>query len=156
MSQSTRSSMLLNFLLLTILALSSLGSTRPVSKSGSGLSRSDLHSRSANPRVVPSSDEYRDEIMKNLFDSLGLNALDKLDDWKSKMEDSGAIDDSNSASNTITADHNASIVDEAKNNSDDKQTEDPSDPVGFVDDVLSTIVDKFHEAFLTQDEVTLV
>ncbi|GFF39426.1 pyridoxal reductase [Aspergillus udagawae] len=157
MSQSTRSSMLLNFLLLTILALSSLGSTRPVSKSGSGLSRSDLHSRSASPRVIPSAGEYHDELVKDIFDALGLSSLDKLDDWKSKLEDSGVIDDSNSPTSTVTADHNASIVDENKKPSDDQQPEDTADdPVGFVDDVLSTIVDKFHEALLSQDEVTLV
>ncbi|GIJ84000.1 hypothetical protein Asppvi_002833 [Aspergillus pseudoviridinutans] len=156
MSQSTRSSMLLSFLLLTILALSSLGSTRPVSKSGSGPSRSDLHSRSASPRVIPSADEYRNQLMKDVLDSLGLSVLDKLDDWKSKVEDSGVIDDSKSPTNTVTADHNSSVVGEPKNNSDDQQSQDSSDPVGFVDDVLSTLVDKFHEAFLSQDEVTLV
>ncbi|KAF7163649.1 hypothetical protein CNMCM5623_008455 [Aspergillus felis] len=156
MSQSTRSSMLLSFLLLTILALSSLGSARPVSKSGSGPSRSDLHTRSASPRVIPTTDEYRDELMKDVLDSLGLTALDKLDDWKSKVEDSGVIDDSKSPTSTVTADHNAAVVGESKNNSNDPQSQDASDPVGFVDDVLSTIVDKFHEAFLSQDEVTLV
>ncbi|EAW22848.1 uncharacterized protein NFIA_015410 [Aspergillus fischeri NRRL 181] len=158
MSQSTRSSMLLNFLLLTILALSSLGSSRPVSKSGNGLSRSDIHSRSASPspRVVPSNGEYRERLMKDIFDSLGLSALNKLDDWKKKLEDSDVIDDSNSPSNTVTEENNASIVDEPKNGSDDEQTEDTPDTVDIVDDILSTMIDKFHEAFLTQDELTLI
>jgi hypothetical protein len=107
--------------------------------------------------VIPSAGEYHDELVKDIFDALGLSSLDKLEDWKSKLEDSGVIDDSNSPTSTITADHNASIVDEAKKPSDDQQPEDTADdPVGFVDDVLSTIVDKFHEALLSQDEVTLV
>ncbi|GAQ10903.1 hypothetical protein ALT_8224 [Aspergillus lentulus] len=156
MSQWTRSSMLLNFLLLTILALSSLGSSRPVSKSGNGLSRSDIHSRSASPRVTPSTGEYRDKLMKDIFDSLGLGALNKLDDWKKKLEDSDVIDDSNSPSSTVTEENNASIVDKPKNDSDGEQTEDTPDPVDIVDDVLSTMIDKFHEAFLTQDELTLI
>ncbi|RHZ62217.1 hypothetical protein CDV55_107248 [Aspergillus turcosus] len=152
MSQSTRSSMLLNFLLLTILALSSLVSARPISKSGSDLARSDLHSRSPtpSPRVIPSADEYRDKIMKNILNSLGLGALNDLDDWKSKLEDSDVIDDSNSPNSTVTDENNATVNDEDNNSSDNQQI-----GVGFVGGVLSTVIDKFHEAFLTQDELTL-
>ncbi|KAF4265309.1 hypothetical protein KXW98_000860 [Aspergillus fumigatus] len=158
MSQSTRSSMLLSFLLLTILALSSLGSARPISKSGNGLSRSGIYSRSASPspRVIPSSGEYREKLMKNIFDSLGLSALNKLDDWKKKLEDSDIIDDSNSPSSTVTEQNNASIVDESTNDSNDEETENTPATVDIVDDILSTMIDKFHEAFLTQDEVTLI
>lgn len=94
--------------------------------------------------------------MKDIFDSLGLGALNKLDDWKKKLEDSDVIDDSNSPSSTVTEENNASIVDKPKNDSDDEQTEDTPDPVDIVDDVLSTMIDKFHEAFLTQDELTLI
>lgn len=88
--------------------------------------------------------------MKNILKSLGLDSLNDLDDWKSKLEDSGVIDDSNSPNSTVTDENNVTVNDEDNNSSDNQQTE-----VGFVGDVLSTVIDKFHEAFLTQDELTL-
>lgn len=88
--------------------------------------------------------------MKNILKSLRLDSLNDLDDWKSKLEDSGVIDDSNSPDSTVTDENNATVNDEDNNSSDNQQID-----VGFVGDVLSTVIDKFHEAFLTQDELTL-
>jgi hypothetical protein len=100
--------------------------------------------------VIPSADGYRDQIMKSVLHNLGLDSLNDLDYWKTKLEDTGVIDDSNSPDSTVTDENNVNLNDEDSNSSDTQQID-----ASFVGNILSTVIDKFGEAINSQDELTL-
>ncbi|EAW07811.1 uncharacterized protein ACLA_025280 [Aspergillus clavatus NRRL 1] len=151
-----RSSMLLS-LILAILAIASIGFTQPITTRTS-ISRSQLHARTPSPRVIPQSAELRNSIMNDIFDSVGLHALSKLNQWKEKIEKSDIIDDSTSLNSTITAQHNAVVSETPKAVNEDHKTglaHPIEDPLGFVTGVFAAVSSKVSQVFNSQDEITL-
>ncbi|OGM47558.1 hypothetical protein ABOM_004246 [Aspergillus bombycis] len=145
MALLAKASSLACLLVLAFLALASIGHSHPIGEiSRSGM----LHGRNPDPRMIPGSND----LVGNIFKSLGLDNFEKLNHWKQNQ----ATPESSSTAPTKTQDSSTSSGDHTTKQTTPSGLADPtSDPSGFVSGLLQLLRDRFKQALHSSDEHTL-
>ncbi|KAE8135432.1 hypothetical protein BDV38DRAFT_139161 [Aspergillus pseudotamarii] len=132
-------------LVLAFLALASISHSRPVTE----IPRSGtLHARNADPRMIPGSDD----LVGDLFKSIDLDNLAKLNNWKQNQ----TTNESNSTAPTKPQSNVTSSANHTAKQTTPSGLADPEgEPSVFVSGLLQLLSDKFKQAWHSSDEHTL-